>query len=49
VSTGRHPPRVLAFARSFAVVNVAFAMGWINVIRGRGIEVWHRTEVNLTR
>jgi hypothetical protein len=26
------------------VVNLAFALGWINVIRGRGIEVWHRTE-----
>jgi cellulose synthase/poly-beta-1,6-N-acetylglucosamine synthase-like glycosyltransferase len=44
VATGRRPPRPIAFARSFAVVNLAFAAGWINVIRGRGIEVWHRAE-----
>jgi len=49
VSAGRHPPRALAFARSFAVVNIAFANGWINVLRGREIEVWHRTEVHVTR
>jgi Glycosyltransferases, probably involved in cell wall biogenesis len=49
VSAGRRPPRIVAFARSFAVVNLAFAMGWINVIRGRGIEVWHRTEVRVER
>jgi hypothetical protein len=42
--SGRRPPRLLAFARSFAIVNVAFAAGWLNVIRGRGIEVWHRSE-----
>ncbi len=44
VAAGRRPPRPIAFARSFAVVNLAFATGWINVIRGRGIEVWHRAE-----
>jgi cellulose synthase/poly-beta-1,6-N-acetylglucosamine synthase-like glycosyltransferase len=44
IGSGRHPPRIVTFARSFAVVNVAFAMGWLNVIRGRGIEVWHRAE-----
>ena len=49
VSAGRRPPRIVAFARSFAVVNLAFAMGWINVLRGRGIEAWHRTEAKLTR
>ena len=49
VSAGRRPPRMVAFARSFAIVNLAFALGWINVIRGREIEVWHRTEVHLTR
>lgn len=49
VSAGRRPPRIVAFARSFAVVNLAFALGWINVIRGREIEAWHRTEVHLTR
>ena len=49
VANGRRPPRPVAFARSFAVVNLAFAIGWINVLRGRGIEVWHRTEVRLTK
>ena len=49
VSAGRRPPRLVAFARSFTVVNLAFALGWVNFLRGRGIEVWHRTEANLTR
>jgi cellulose synthase/poly-beta-1,6-N-acetylglucosamine synthase-like glycosyltransferase len=44
IGAGRRPPRAVAFARSFAVVNLAFALGWINVLRGRGIEVWHRAE-----
>lgn len=44
IAAGRRPPRAVAFARSFAVVNLAFALGWINVVRGRGIEVWHRAE-----
>ena len=44
IGAGRHPSRAVAFARSFAVVNVAFATGWLNVIRGREIEVWHRAE-----
>jgi hypothetical protein len=26
----------------FAVVNLAFAVGWLNVIRGREIEIRHR-------
>ena len=43
-SSGRRPPRPLAFARAFAIVNLAFTMGWINVLRGRSIEAWHRTE-----
>jgi hypothetical protein len=42
--TGRKPPRLLAFPRAFAVVNVAFAAGWLNVLRGRQIETWHRDE-----
>jgi cellulose synthase/poly-beta-1,6-N-acetylglucosamine synthase-like glycosyltransferase len=42
--TGRRPPRLIAFARSFGVVNLAFANGWVNVVRGRGIEVWHGAE-----
>ena len=44
VSAGRRPPRPIAFARSFSVVNLAFAVGWINVVRGREIEVWQRAE-----
>ena len=42
--TGRKPPRPLAFARAFAVVNLAFGLAWLNVIRGRRIEAWHRAE-----
>jgi cellulose synthase/poly-beta-1,6-N-acetylglucosamine synthase-like glycosyltransferase len=44
IGAGRHPWRAVAFARSFAVVNIAFATGWVNVVRGREIEVWHRAE-----
>ena len=44
IGAGRRPPRLIAFARSFAVVNLAFALGWINVLRGREIELWHRAE-----
>src|SRR4051794_28295849 len=36
--SGRRPPRLIAFARAFAVVNLAFALAWINVLRGRRIE-----------
>jgi cellulose synthase/poly-beta-1,6-N-acetylglucosamine synthase-like glycosyltransferase len=42
--SGRRPPRLLAFARAFAVVNLAFAVAWVNVILGRRIETWHRAE-----
>jgi cellulose synthase/poly-beta-1,6-N-acetylglucosamine synthase-like glycosyltransferase len=42
--TGRKPPRVIAFARAFAVVNLAFGLAWLNVLRGRRIEAWHRAE-----
>jgi len=42
--TGRRPPRALAFARSFLVVNLAFARAWCNVVLGRQIEAWHRAE-----
>jgi hypothetical protein len=41
--TGRRPPRPLAFARAFAIVNVAFARAWIDVARGRRIEAWRRS------
>ena len=44
IGAGRHPWRVVTFVRSFAVVNIAFATGWLNVLRGREIEVWHRAE-----
>jgi cellulose synthase/poly-beta-1,6-N-acetylglucosamine synthase-like glycosyltransferase len=47
IGSGRHPWRLLAFARSFAVVNLAFATGWLNVLRGREIEVWHRAEYRI--
>jgi cellulose synthase/poly-beta-1,6-N-acetylglucosamine synthase-like glycosyltransferase len=49
IGAGRRPPRVMSFARSFAVVNLAFALGWINVLRGRGIEAWHRAEFDPSR
>jgi hypothetical protein len=39
IGAGRHPWRAVTFVRSFAVVNIAFATGWLNVIRGREIEV----------
>ena len=42
IASGRRPPRPIAFARSFAVVNLAFATGWLNVVRGREIEAWSR-------
>jgi hypothetical protein len=44
IAEGRRPPRALAFARSLVVVNVAFATGWINVARGRGIAGWQGAE-----
>jgi hypothetical protein len=47
IAAGRRPPRIIAFARSFAVVNTAFALGWLNVLRGREIEVWHRAEFRI--
>jgi cellulose synthase/poly-beta-1,6-N-acetylglucosamine synthase-like glycosyltransferase len=39
---GRRPPRPIAFARAFAVVNVAFARASFDVIRGRRIAEWQR-------
>jgi hypothetical protein len=44
IGTGRRPPRIAAFARSFTVVCLAFALGWVNVLRGRRIDLWHRAE-----
>ena len=44
IGLGRRPPRIAAFARSFTVVCGAFALGWVNVLRGRQIDIWHRAE-----
>jgi hypothetical protein len=40
VRRGIRVPRAIAFARSVGVVNIAFAIGWINVARGRRYETW---------
>jgi cellulose synthase/poly-beta-1,6-N-acetylglucosamine synthase-like glycosyltransferase len=44
IGRDRRPPRIAAFARSFAVVCAAFAVAWVNVLRGRQIDVWHRSD-----
>ena len=44
VGAGRTPPRVIAFARAFVVVNTAFVQAWLNVVRRRRIETWRKTE-----
>jgi cellulose synthase/poly-beta-1,6-N-acetylglucosamine synthase-like glycosyltransferase len=44
LARGERPPRALAFARSLVVVNLAFATGWLNVARGRGIAGWQGAE-----
>ena len=31
------------------VVNAAFLVGWVNVLRGRRIGAWHRTDCHVTR
>jgi hypothetical protein len=41
---GRRVPRLLALTRALLVVNLAFARAWLNVVVGRQIESWHRTE-----
>lgn len=43
---GRRPARVLAFARAFTIVNIAFTRAWVDVARGRRIAAWHRSEVS---
>lgn len=48
IGTGHRPPRVMAFARSFSVVCAAFAIGWLNVLGGRRIDVWHRADWETT-
>ncbi len=44
VRGGRRPPRLIAFARAFAVVNAAFGVAWVNVLRRREIKAWRGTE-----
>ena len=43
-AAGRRPPRITSLPLAIAVVNAAFVVGWLNVIRGRRIEAWHRSE-----
>ena len=43
-SSGRRPPAPLAFARAFAIVNLAFARAWVDVLRGRRIAAWSGLE-----
>ena len=43
-SSGRRPILVLAIARSFAIVNLAFGLAWVNVLRGRRIDAWQNAE-----
>lgn len=37
---GARPPRIMAFCRAFSVVNLAFAVAWINVLRRQHFETW---------
>lgn len=48
VRAGRRPPRLVAFARAFAVVNGAFTVAWLNVLRRRRIETWRGMEWETT-
>jgi len=43
-ASGRRPPRVTSVPLAIVIVNVAFLNGWINVVRGRRIEAWHRSD-----
>jgi len=36
----RRPPRIMAFCRAFSIVNLSFAMAWVNVLRRRHFETW---------
>jgi cellulose synthase/poly-beta-1,6-N-acetylglucosamine synthase-like glycosyltransferase len=40
----RRAPRITSLPLAVVVVNLAFLNGWLNVVRGRRIEAWHRTE-----
>jgi hypothetical protein len=48
IGAGRTPPRVIAFARALFVVNAAFGLAWLNVVRRRRIETWRRMEWEAT-
>jgi hypothetical protein len=48
VRAGRNPPRLFALARAVGVVNFAFLLAWINVLRRRRIETWRRLEWEAT-
>lgn len=37
-------PRILSVARSILLVNLAFLVGWIHLLRRKRIESWHRTD-----
>ena len=43
-AAGRRPPRITSFPLAIVIVNLAFLNGWWNVVRGRRIEAWRRTD-----
>ena len=43
------PNRVASLALAVVVVNLAFIVGWGNLLLGRTIESWHRTEWSISR
>lgn len=49
VRGGRRPPRLIAFARAFAVVNAAFAVAWVNVLRRREVTAWRGMDWEASR
>jgi cellulose synthase/poly-beta-1,6-N-acetylglucosamine synthase-like glycosyltransferase len=42
--SGRRPPSILSLPLGVVVVNLAFLNGWWNLVRGRRIEAWRRTD-----
>lgn len=40
----RHPTRLASLPLAVVVVNLAFLNGWLNFVRGRRIESWHRED-----
>jgi cellulose synthase/poly-beta-1,6-N-acetylglucosamine synthase-like glycosyltransferase len=45
----RRPTRLTSLPLAVVVVNLAFLNGWLNVVLGRRIESWHRTEWSISR